>query len=746
MEAAMRFPWFRRAGTAVIATVVIATPGSAAVAGAQGAQGGASGQAPRITVLSGRADLVTGGDALVEVSGTGGRAVKVTVAGRDVSDRFAARPGGRHVGLVDGLREGANVLTASVVGTRRAARLTLTNHPVGGPLFAGPQVQPWDCNLRSATTGLGAPVDAQCNTPAVFSFMYKPAGGGGFQPYDPAQPPADVATTTTDRGVTVPYVVRLETGVADRGIYRIAVLADPAKHDPAKPAAAVANWNGKVVWPFGGGSAPQHVTAMPPNVLDDTALSRGFLVASSGLHVHGANVNIPVAAEVLTMLQEHVIEAYGQIRYVIGVGCSGGSIMQHSIAEQYPGLLDGLLPVCSFPDAWTTATEVLDCGLMARYFFFFGASWTPEQQAAAMGTKDNTVCSTWNAAYVPTSLPDRAQNCGFAAGDPRVYNATTNPGGVRCVMQDYQVAIWGRRPASAWTAPEQAAGRGFAQVPGDNSGVLYGLAALRSGAITPQQFTDLNTGIGGLDLDAQWQPRRSVADPGAIDIAYRAGQVTQGHRLDEVPIIDLRGTANSRDVHTDYHSWELRARLDRANGHHAGQAIWTWQAGGNFAGLTPPPDLALRAFLTMDGWLTAIEGDQRPLPRAVKVRSHKPAAAADTCWPNATPTAAGDPVVDPDYKGACGQAFPYFGDARRAAGENLAGLALKCRLMPLERSALPELNDAQWAAVSAVFPDGVCDWSRRPPGIRPSATWLTFESGPGGRPLGNPPTSRPIGT
>ena len=54
------------------------------------------------------------------------------------------------------------------------------------------------------------------------------------------------------------------------------------------------------------------------------------------------------------MLKEHIAETYGAIRYTIGTGCSGGSIQQYVIAADYPGLLDGIQPNCSFQDSWTT--------------------------------------------------------------------------------------------------------------------------------------------------------------------------------------------------------------------------------------------------------------------------------------------------------------------------------------------------------------------------------------------------------
>src|SRR5262249_61607838 len=93
----------------------------------------------------------------------------------------------------------------------------------------------------------------------------------------------------------------------------------------------------------GRGAAPHPAQAPPVSVLDDTALSRGFLVASSALDVQGSNANSVVSAEALMMVKEHLTETYGQPRWTMGQGCSGGSIQQHLIAANYPGLLDGVL-------------------------------------------------------------------------------------------------------------------------------------------------------------------------------------------------------------------------------------------------------------------------------------------------------------------------------------------------------------------------------------------------------------------
>ena len=79
--------------------------------------------------------------------------------------------------------------------------------------------------------------------------------------------------------------------------------------------------------------------------LVDPALARGFMVANNSLNTRGMNSNDVVSAEAMLMLKEHIAEAYGPIRYTIGAGSSGGSMQQHQIASDYPGLLDGIQPM-----------------------------------------------------------------------------------------------------------------------------------------------------------------------------------------------------------------------------------------------------------------------------------------------------------------------------------------------------------------------------------------------------------------
>ena len=106
-----------------------------------------------IDVLSNRPDLISGGDALVAVRlspGVDPASVRVTLNGSDVTPMFALRQNGSYAGLVVGLAEGDNELRARLPDDT-GARITLRNHPIGGPVFSGEQIQPWLCRTQNQT-------------------------------------------------------------------------------------------------------------------------------------------------------------------------------------------------------------------------------------------------------------------------------------------------------------------------------------------------------------------------------------------------------------------------------------------------------------------------------------------------------------------------------------------------------------------------------------------------------------------
>ena len=720
--------YFLRASIfAVLITAVTVSVASTAHAARRRKPTVGSGSPLQINVLSNRADLISGGDALVQIvlpPSVKASSVRVTLGSIDITKQFAVRPNGLYEGLVTGLVIGSNVLTAKAPGAQ-SATITITNYPNGGPIFSGNQIQPWPC-LPGAT-------DAQCNRPVTYAFMYKQTGTNQFKSYDPKNPPSDVATTTTDQGNTVPYIIRVETGDQDRGQYQVAVLFDPSKG--WSPWAPQSGWNGKTYVTGGSGCGTHHGETTAPSVIVDDPLSRGFMVWSTALDHNTQNCNLVVQAESLMMAKEHIIETYGPIRYTIGSGCSGGSIYQQQAANDYPGIFDGILPNCSFPDSWSTSVEVIDCRLLVDYFdspstWGTGVVWPPEQQAAVEGHPGPNICQAWINVYgfdqggnpreVTSGLG--LQSCNVPATQPNdpqtAYDPQTNPKGIRCDLADYFINELGARPQD-----------GFANRPGDNVGVLYGLNALLNGSISQAQFVDLNAKVGSRDIDYNPIPDRSAADAPAIPVTYQGGLFNEGNNM-TLPIIDLRGH-DVEEIHHDYRSYVMRARLDKANGNHDNQVIWTGPIP-----LVGDSQFAKQGLTVMDQWLSAIEGDHSSLPLAAKVAKDKPAAAHDKCTD-------GNGNELPNQQ-ACQTIYPFYQEPRMVAGEPFTGDVLKCQLKPLNKADFypVQFTDAEWAQLQQTFPTGVCDYSK--PGVdqQPTVAWMTYAAGPGGQPLPPAPVSK----
>ncbi|WP_431923555.1 DUF6351 family protein [Nonomuraea jabiensis] len=629
-----------------------------------------------IHVLSNRADLVSGGDALIRV--TGPARVRIELNGADVTSRFAPGPDGTLTGLVDGLSPGRNVLTVRPP-RGRAERLTITDHPSGGPVFSGPQVRPWQC--QTAENGLGPALNDRCDAAPVRGEI------------------------TLGNGVRA----TLERGTVNRGIYDVLVPA---------------NWNHKLVWVFGAGTGQQYRQGVSRGLTmpeAQEAAAKGFAVASSTMTDNSLHSNDVTSAETVMMVKEHVAEAYGEIRYTIGRGGSGGALQQYLVADAYPGLLDGLLPTQDWPDQIVGAyREFGDCAALVRAMDASPLWADPGDRTAVFGHGGTGVCAT-SAGRAPDYMkPDDGTSCAGEAS----YDPARNPEGVRCTLQDFMISIYGARP-------QGCAGVPCARRPWDNVGVQYGLTALRDGRISAEQFVDLNQRVGGFDVDMTWTPSRSEADAEAVAIAHRTGRVVFGRGLAQVPILVARGTDNN-DYHYPWRSLVLRNRLDRANGHHRNQVLWTNGSDGS------PLDV-------MDRWLAAVEADHRPIPLPAKVVRHRPAEAVDACW------ISGAKVTD---QAACDQAYPHKADTRVAAGEGPTSDLLKCHLKPLRRGDYDGVafTGEQWARLRSAFPSGVCDYSRPGAGqtdpatgrLRPPQPWLTFTTGPGGTPLGPPPSSRPL--
>ncbi|MGH1471939.1 MAG: DUF6351 family protein [Cellvibrionaceae bacterium] len=728
-----------------------------------------------VTSLSNRADLISGGDALIEVktsSGANSEKLTVSVNETNVTERFNHLDENTLVGLIENLTEGENSIVATL--GESSSRLTIKNHNRGGPIFSGQQIQPWVCastevtegdenNPAKVKSGLSSePTDEKCNTKSDISFYYRTTEKCGrspenprqvipcFKPYDKGaeEKPSDIASFTATDNVTgesriIPYIVRVERGAINRGIYDIAVVTDLSNDMsgdlPKDRAEEFSVWNKKLVHIFGGSTGTPR-RQMPPNSSwqNDDALSRGFMVSVSSLTDQALNANKVVAAETVMMIKEHVNEQYGLIKNTIGSGCSGGSIMQLVIAGTYPGILDGIQPACTYPDSHTTSMEVTDCVLLGNYFDSLefksltsdlNETEINEKRASIAGHLDEKACMAWSRSFGHSNNPGNFERNGKEVNNCKlpknwVYDGENNPEGVRCSQPDHEIALWGNEP-----------NKNFARRYADNTGVQYGLKAFADGDINTEEFVTLNANIGGSDIDRGLIKERMTAKEESVAIAYQIGLVTDPRQWAKTPIIDLRGNDNS-GIHMNWRAFAVRDRLDRVLGHHDNQIIWRYGPS-----LLPPKNLAGESLDVMDEWVSAIKADTSNASIEEKVRKNKPESAVDFCF------------IGDDYEtkitdfSVC-DADPilaYYQSPRQIAGGPLAENILKCALKPLDRQSYSEeFTDDQWQRMEAIFPEGVCDWTKPGVGVQPAIPWLDYSDGPVGKAMPSKPVSESI--
>jgi hypothetical protein len=686
------------------------------------------GEPPTVSLLSSKPEYVTGDDALVKVTVSGPSVpITVTINGVDVTESFkrSASTPTELVGLVKGIKQGSNELIAIANNARTS--ITLTGNPISGPIFSGPHQQPFTCQtdtfrLPDGVSFLGAAKDAKCSADTRVDYVYRnTAATPQFVPLKTTTAlPTDVATTTVN-GKSVPYIVRVETGVINRAIYQISMIHNPIAEAVPSYASSPSGWNGKLVYTFGGGCTGGWYRQgnTTGGVLDNPILSQGYAMASSSLNVFGNNCQDLTAAESMAMVKERFIEAYGPPRYTIGWGCSGGSYQQHQIADNYPGLLDGILPGCSFPEVgFATVYSITDMRLLGNYFKNVAPNtFTDAQQEAVAGVKTVKTIYTGTVydgamriapdAYCPATLP----------ADQR-YDPVKNPKGVRCSVYDHTVNVFGKDPAT-----------GFALRPIDNVGVQYGLQALNAGVITADQFLTLNEKVGGYDKDARFAASRTVADLSAVKQAYQTGRLTSGGGgLKEIPIIDHRGysdDAANGDIHLKYHSFSMRERLIKANGNADNQVMLHEDFRYGYYSSASP--LLMDALKQMDLWLANVSADTSTSTKREKVIRNKPATLQEGCLTrDAVPTKIVEKLSQ--TAGKCAELYPAPGSPRFVAGAPMSADVIKCQLKAPNISEYKVAFTAdQWTRLNTIFKEGVCDWSK--PGVEQQGlrgTWLKF--------------------
>ena len=718
----------------------------------------------RIEVLSGPAQYVSGGAARLRVvvpASVPLDEATVTLNGADVSASFSPDDRAAHAleGVLRGLPLGASTVEARVPGPGDSAlnrsSLTLVNHPISGPMFAGPQQPDFFCSTPAHLAGFdlaGPFLDDDCSLPTRVGYYYR-STAGSWRPYDPAAPrPADLAQTTTSDGATVDFVIRWERGTINRFIYTIAVL-DPGATGPA----TLPYWNRKLIYYFGGGVAIGHYQGS--NNQGESryvyGLGQGYAIAWSTGTKTNTHYNLVLGGETALMVKSRFVTEYDDPDYTVGLGGSGGGIQQYVYGQNHLGLLDGAIPQYSYPDMVTQTIHVGDCELLERWMDLQVRAdptskwriWTNRTLLEGLASS-NTVPNPYQP-LTPWLAAPGSTECikGWRGLSPLALNPKfgTAPG----ITPEQQARVeW-----THWNDVVNVYGRdpdtGFARSTWDNVGVQYGLQALVDGHVTPAEFLGLNASIGGwkppqdavqegcpyipaacpADIDV-WSARnmtvpgpdgvapRTAGSVEAMWAAYRSGLVFDG-RID-IPIIDWRHYLDAElDMHNARQSFAARQRmLDRGSA--ANQVVWFTDARPARAFDQTPMALAV-----MDRWLRNLAANPER-----GVAGNKPAEAVDSCFATDGTllhrgTDAWNGILDPAAAGPCTQRFPIHGTSRTVAGGPFDEQHYKCALQPVE-AAIARGVYGPWHPSSAevdrlkqIFPTGVCDYTKpdvgRPP-------------------------------
>ncbi len=699
-----------------------------------------------VKVLSSAPELVSGNDALLELTGVTSPP-RVELNNRPANVEFKINPADpfKQLGTIHGFQVGKNDIV--VRSGTNTATLSIIDHDINGPLFAGPQDSPFLCELDSfglkpTIETILDPTRADCAAPTKVSYYYRNTSGE-WKPFNPR----DARPTDIDKGALgQAMIIRQEVGVINRAAFVITIPHDPgAGATPTPTDRGGSAWNGKLMYSFGpgargdghhqgrgfGGLRGGQFTA-DSNGSMNWYIDNGYAIAAASLNSFGTSTDAVVSAETAYKVKEQFIKEFGPPMFTVGNGASGGSMQQNIIGNAYPGIIDGLVPSIQYSDGMTFFQPLFDCQLLVNVFK--EGDWTREQLDAVSGKYWGYCVS--NGTRYPGQLAD---NCDTVVLE--MYDKNPDYGKPRCTFQDDLKQVFGVDPKT-----------GVARSPWDNVGVQYGLKALNDGVINFAQFIDINKRIGGHDLDGNIVAERQVGDPQALAAAYATGQVNEyngGNK--DIPIVITRynleedpwgrGDANV-DVHDRYHSAVSRARMDKYNG--GSDNLVEFLAATIGPGYGPNPgtvgspfnEQANYAVSMMDKWMTAIASDKSDKTMAAKVVANKPTGLVNSCWTidgknmqdwTKPENPKGKVEMSTDWA-KCNEIFPIHSDARIAAGGPMTDDIFKCQLKPIDAADYKTAPNAdQMAQLKATFPDGVCDWTK--PGVGQQAkleTWHIF--------------------
>lgn len=660
-------------------------------------------------------------------------------------------------------------------------------YPIGlggvGPtenLFAGPHKYPFWCGSNRITNqqplvdnqdGYGVPVfrvgdDAvvtseivgyskDCRHVSAVNYYYLSADDGSFHPLERKPVGDDVAKIMRD-GVEREFIVRLESGTINRHFYALAVLKGDGE---TLQQASSTLWNKRLIYQFRGGVG---IGRRQGNLKANDVLKRrkeqlslGYAVIYSSANQTSNHYDMWLAEDTALRVKRQFVSQYGKPLYTVGVGGSGGAIQQFLIAQNNRELLDGIIPLYSYPDMISQTNYVLDCEPLEYFFDVQDGSnqrwddWSERVRVEGLSSASEAFnrfsAMTTAATALQGRLTDISLDVDGSSECVQSWRGLTplihNPNFVH-FASNYSTTVQSQTDWTHWEDLYWVYGRdehGYAQSTWDNVGVQYGLQALTDGHIGMEEFLQINRSIGGwvsaqqMEAEKFWflqgelfpvdlsvwshqnlnlpsggelPAKRTQASVEAIGGAYRSGHVFLGHL--DIPVLDVRHYLDDQlDMHHSSASFMTRARMLRAQGHADNHIVWMSHQGFN------PVDYA---FEVMDEWLVKLL--ERP---RLGVAASRPYSAADTCFnEHGEVIAMGQGVWDGQWNqrsvGACLAVYPNHKTSREIAGGPISGDVFKCH-----RQTLPEAisrgvyGDLEvWSdleALEQVFPDGVCDYS-----------------------------------
>jgi hypothetical protein len=634
-------------------------------------------------------------------------------------------------------------------------------------LYSGKHQYPFYCMTLDAELGqplvdndkgIGVPVydddnkligySKDCLFKTRVDYYYVRASDNQIIDYDPKQPPAkDSIASVSVKGKKVPEIYRLERGSINRYIYYILMLTEASN---AGDRLSANLWNKKVIYQFKGGASIgfRQGGEKPKRLIKarrDVA-SQGYAVLASSGNKTAYGYNLLLAEDTARRVKKQFTSLYGEPLYTLGIGGSGGALAQYIIAQNSEGILDGIMPLYSYPDMVSQSIYLLDCDLLQNYFNLRdhrNARWKDWEQRQLIEGLNGINGYEYPFAFIqPINqliagskpfMPNGSSECVRSWFIASTFFYNPNQGFIKPYFaKDVQK----KNNWTHWDDLIQIYGKddkGFARTTWGNEGVQYGLKPLREGKLTIGEFLKLNQSIGSWKEQDEMKPERSIRIPGvkyplwlslwsrhnitqssrktadakAIERGYRYGQIFVGKA--ELPILELRHYLEEKlDMHHTSASIEARMRIENFQGHSKNHVLWITRKKH-----TPIQE----GIALLDKWIMA-----RKTRSDNDLLKSKPKELMDTCFnAKGEVLATGETVWDGPWNnkkdGDCLQHYPIYSNSRIQAGGPWAGSIFKCNLIPVATAidngtygkvAMHEYQEI----LTSIFPTGVCDYGQ----------------------------------